>query len=366
MEQPQELVSEVKKEVKKTSFQYVIQEIENDISVFPTEAQEVIRRWLDGTTLKANEQGLMDKSINQWWQNKYGFPYVNKVARTEVIMRKYSSPTAQEEIANMHTLQEKLLAAFISKDGEEIGRLKAEYYEKFPDQLEGVEIIFGLENYLNDQAIVDSYKEEHKSFADIRDKFQSLTEYNFLLTHFIHNNRNDKEFLQKMWAVLEEIAKNRSGRDLDRFHMLQRGTVTQVATQRLFEEAGFRPRISHPAEDAFHAIDLWTDTAAIQIKGDNNKKADIVFLETDTIAFPGIEATKEEAKEQAETYHINSYMFQGAQKFHAKLSQYREFMQKDVKGYFLIVPHHKIDFVTGEPSDDMIQLVKERVQTELK
>ena len=366
MEQPGEFVSEIKKEIPRTPSRYIAEEIESDMSVFPEEAQDALRRFLDGGSLNTKERSLVDMSIYKWWFNKYGFPYTKKAARTEVIMRKYAKP---EEIAEVRTLQEELLGAFQEKNKGEIARLKQEYQEKYPDQLEGVEIIFGFENSLNDQEIVNSYKKEHKSFENIRDVFQSLTEYKFLLTHFVHSNRNDRAFLEKFWAVLEALAKKGGGKDLYQFLSLQRSTATQVATMRLFEEAGFNPHISHPAEDAFHAIDLWVDAAAVQIKGDSKKEAGISFFETGTVAFPGVgvgRKARRKFKKQAARYHINSYLFYQAQKFHVKLSRYREFTQKDIRGYFLIVPEHKVDLITGEPTPDLIQLIKERVNTELQ
>jgi len=361
MEQPNELVSAPKKESVKTPHRYILQEIENDISVFPEDVRDIINKLSDGQRLAKKEQSVFDVARNAWWINKYGFPYTQKAARNEVIMRKYAQP---DEIAKTRTLQEKFLAAYQAKDEEAITNLKHEYEEKYPDQLEGVEILFGFDRYLKEQGAIKIHRQRkpRESFAELRETFQSLTEFNFMITDFISNNSGDKKFLKKFWDILELMSSKR-GR-LDQFHMLQRGTVTQVATQKLFEQIGLNPKLSHPAEDAFHAIDLWVDTAAVQIKGAPRK--DAVFLETDTIAFPGIRANKETKKEQAKIYHINSYMFQEAQRFHARLSKYRQFMQKDVKGYFIIIPHHKIDFITGEPAPDLVQLVRDRVKTELK
>lgn len=362
LEQGDEFISALKNKEPKAPIQYVFQEIVEDLAVFSKKAQTAIKKLLEEEPLSPSERSTFDLARNQWWQNKYGFPYDNKAARNEVMVRKYAQP--EEAVAEAHTLQEKLLAAYKNQDDLTVENLKREYQEKYPDQLEGVETLFGLEQYFKDEDAVGAARNEKKNFEEISEVFQSITEYNFLLADFIYNNSNDKKFLTKFWDVLESIAAKK--KQLSQFHVLQRGTVTQVAILKLFEQVGLKTRLAHPAEDAFHAVDLWIDAAAVQIKGDWHKNAKPVFLETDTIAFPGIEMSKSEIKERAQIYHLNSYMFQAAQKFHAKLSKYKELTHKDVRGYFLLIPHQKVDFITGKPAPELVQLVKEHINTELK
>lgn len=366
MEQPKELVYAIEQEVPRSPREHIIQEIRNDLSAFSDSDQAIMEKMLSGEVLRKEEQQICDYARDKWWQDKYGFPYNNKAARTEVIMQKYAKP---QEIAAAHTLQDKLLQACGERNDAEIARLKQDYIEQYPDQLEGVEIIFGLEQYLKDQEAIDPDKQERKpTNKDARKIFQSITEYNFLLTHFIYNNSNDKAFLEKLWAVLGAMADRK--KELPQFHQLQRGIATQVATALILKELGLKPKLSHPSEDAFNAIDLWTDTAAVQIKGGKQRLIDNVFIETDTIAFPGIEATRkmtgEEKKELSKTYHINSHMFQEAQRFQTKLSKYNKLTGKNMRGYFFMIPYQKIDFVTGKPTPDLIATVKERMDAELK
>lgn len=345
---------EIKEQPKKGPNQYIDDEIIADMSVFPQDVQKIIQRGV-GAPMTATEQSRYHASKRQWWENKYGFPYEVRAARNELIMRKYAAPN---EVTAAHALQKELLDAYANDDKAGIEKLKRAYLEHYPDQLEGVEALFGLEQFFKDQSEIDASRAAGQRSKERAHLYQHVTEYNFLLTDFIRSNGDDKEFLQKFWEVLEALAQRTD--HLKMFHKLQRAIVTQVATGKIFEAIGEKPRLSHPSEDAFKAIDLWTEGAAVQIKGTTDRRAG--FLKTDEVSFPGIEITREDIKKQAKTYHINSHMFHEAQRFHAKLSEYRKLVKKDVEGYFLVVPYNKIDFITGEPAPDLIAFVKEQVQ----
>jgi len=349
------LSDEILEQVKSPA-EYIRAEMTADLSLFPTEAQELIRGGIGGAT--PEEQSTYAKARNTWWEKKYGFPYNSAAARHELIMRKYAS-ASERKMA--HTLQNDLLDAFKNKDIAKIAELRKLYIEKYPDQLEGVESLFGLKQFFEDQSAIDVSVAAGEELGKRTPLYQNLTEYNFLLTDFIGSNGDDKAFLQKFWGVLEVIA--REVEHMHVFQMLQRAIVTQVATGKIFEKLGEKTRLSHPSEDAFKSIDLWTDGGAIQIKGTSGKAA---FLKTDTISFPGIEVARKDVNEQAKTYHINSNVFNQAQRFHAKLSEYRKLIKKDVEGYFLVIPYNKIDFITGEPAPDLVEFVKKQISTELK
>lgn len=361
MEKPSEFVSEVvENEVNPISASaYIGAEIVEDISLFSTNERIIIEKWARGEKLSPKEQSSLALARNNWFLNKYGVPYEIKIARNEIISRKYAPP---EKLARATMLQKKMLGAIAKADTETLDQLKTEYGTEYPDQLEGVEAIFSLPQYFKEQETVNGVKKSGYS-EEIRPLFQSLTEYRFLLADFVLHNGGDKLFLGRFWKVMEEIAKKNN--KLGEFHKLQRSTTSQVAVNKIFDKLGFKPRLSHPSEDAFKAIDMWSDSdTAIQVKGQPGNK--VILMETDDVAFPGAEFKKEEQDGGEKTYHVNSYMSKMAQQFRSKLSKYGKLTNKQLKGLFIVIPYGKIDFITGEPSAELVQSVKERLSTELK
>ena len=144
-----------------------------------------------------------------------------------------------------------------------------------------------------------------------------------------------------------------------------------MAAYRIFEQLNLRPQLSHPVEDAFDSVDLWTDTAtrtaAVQVKSvGKRQEQDAMFVKTDSVVFPGMHVSEVQARKRVEQYHMNSYLFLEAQRFNAKLSKYKKRTGKNVEGYFVVIPYQKVDFITGEPDPGLVQLAKERINTELK
>src|SRR4051812_19099704 len=109
------------------------------------------------------------------------------------------------------------------------------------------------------------------------------------------------------------------------------------------------PKLSHPRDDAFNSIDLWSDAShAVQVKSTQEETPEIV--ETDEITFPGTEV-----RHEGGIGHFTSKLFHDAQRFRAKVDRYREIAHKpDLKGFFIVVPYSKVDFVTGEPDKELV------------
>ncbi len=133
--------------------------------------------------------------------------------------------------------------------------------------------------------------------------------------------------------------------------MFQRGVVTQVATHRIFKELGFNPKISHPDEDAFKKIDMWSDdTHAVQIKGSAHEAFGI--YETDEVGPAPVEISEDGKTRKLFDSQLRS--------FRTKLKSFGS----DVKGYFIVIPSDKLDFATGEPSRELIELVRKKIAPE--
>jgi len=330
VEMPTQPVESEKKRLKR----YLVQELEEDISIFSEKARGLIEKILAGEKLTRAENDVFIPERNTWWLDKYGFPFDQVQARDEILKRKYAP---QKELTKAQDLQKSLLDAMQAHDQQRIKELEEVYLREYPDQLEGVTILFEMANFLNLSVQVASDKEEFKAK---KDDFEYLTQYQFLLTDFIVYNGKDKAFMEKFWKVWAKIAQDQNL--LNEFNKLKRGIMSQVAVHRLFAELGFAPKLSHPREDAFDAIDIWTERGeVVQIKGTR------------------VPATQIEHKSTLK--YLNSYMFQEAQRFRAKLKRYNQRTGKDAKGYFVVIPYSKFDPITGEPDEDFVRQVKKEL-----
>lgn len=344
MENP--FIVEVKEvEQKLTPRQYLMQEMLEDISLFSAGAQKAIKELAKGNDNLDDELATALKDERDvWWMEKYGFPYKQKQARIEVLMRKYAPPA---EKAKAMELQRSLLEALKNDDQEKVKELQEMYFREYPDQLEGVTVLFELANF---NKLNKKVSEDRKEYKTQKSDFEELTQYQFLLTDFILYNSEDKEFMQNFWKVWAKISEDQNL--LREFNLLKRGILSQVAVHKLFDKLGYSPRLAHPREDAFDAIDIWTEAGdVVQIKGTDKNQP--VILESEEIAFPAVEV-----KDKGTLKYLNSFMMQHAQRFRTKLQRFNEKTHQAAKGYFVVIPYTKFDHITGEPDREFVERVR--------
>lgn len=195
-----------------------------------------------------------------------------------------------------------------------------------------------------------------------KDAVVESTQYQFLLSHFLLNNSNDKAALEVFWRRLSSRA--REAHALEKLEALRLSVLSQVAVLKSLKRLGFAPHIAHPDEDAFEAIDVWADeNAAVQIKG--ARHSDIAVEEADTLEFPGI-AMKSGGFER----HFNTrYTEEKFKKFSVKVNKYNEKYrtnpdQEKIKGYFIVVPEEHFSYTTGEPDEEFIETLRAKLAEE--
>jgi hypothetical protein len=157
-----------------------------------------------------------------------------------------------------------------------------------PESTERIAVISSFPSFLETgrKLKMDEIEDEDEILAAYRD----VTEFQFLITHYVVSQAENAQGLKEMWRQLKEISKSKN--EDQNFSMFQRGVVTQVATHRIFKELGFNPKISHPDEDAFKKIDMWSDdTHAVQIKGSAHEAFGI--YETDEIGPTPVEISED-------------------------------------------------------------------------
>lgn len=188
--------------------------------------------------------------------------------------------------------------------------------------------------------------EEIEDEAELRAAYRDVTEFQFLITHYVISQAEDPQALKEMWHTLKDVSRSKS--EEQNFSLFQRGVVTQVAIHRIFKELGFSPKISHPDEDAFKKIDMWSDEKhAVQVKGSAHEAFGI--YETDKIGPAPVEIPGEGNTRKLFDGQLRS--------FRTRLKSFGN----DVKGYFIVIPSDKLDFATGEPSRELVELVKQKI-----
>lgn len=193
--------------------------------------------------------------------------------------------------------------------------------------------------------------EEIEDDEELLAAYKDLTEYQFLITHHILSESENASSLKEMWRQLREIARQKE--EEQNFSIFQRGVVTQVAIHRVFKKLGFNPQFSHPKDDAFKKIDLWSDAKhAVQVKGSAHEAFGI--FETDEVGPSPVEISDDGKTKKLFDNALRS--------FKTKLKSFGD----DIKGYFIIIPSDKIDFTTGEPSEELVNLIKQKVSRQEK
>lgn len=259
-----------------------------------------------------------------------------------------------KEQESLENLPANFLSVFKSGDQEKIGLLKKRMLAENAESTEWVEAIFGIHELIEKQ--IEIYKKKEKrERIDPRD-FQDLTEYQFLIAHFVFTNRKNDEELIKFWMICNNIAD--TGRKKEVLNQLRSGIIGQVATARLLEESGANPSLSHPAEDAFKGIDLWANQGeeAFQVKGYNKTKKVHIF-ESDEISFPAVKTVMQKGGEDV-YFNGDEYNFLKFPSFRIKISQYRKLTGRNFKGFLVLMPRAGINRATGEPAPELVEQFK--------
>lgn len=188
--------------------------------------------------------------------------------------------------------------------------------------------------------------EEIEDDDELAVAYKDLTEYQFLISHYVISQGDNAPALEEMWRELRAVSESKG--EGPNFKMFRRGIVTQVATYRVFEELGLHPKNATPEQDAYKKVDLWSDDEhAVQIKGSAIEKFGI--YKTDEVSPTSVEISGGGGKRNVYDNDIRS--------FRTKVRSFG----KNFKGYFIVIPSDMIDFTTGKPKQELIELVRQEV-----
>ena len=329
------------------------EEFQRALPMFPSKDREVLQKAFSGQTLSKQETATLNTCRQDWWLESYGFPYEMKKQRRMMIRKKYMP---SQERFEAKELQEQMFSAYKSQNEEKIKELRKAYEERYPDQLEGVMALLDFVPFLETEKSLDALRVKGEGFTkEMASLLENLTQYQFLLTDFITTNSGNKDFLTLFWNTIEQIASDTD--NVRAFLKARRGVMGQVAAMKIFEAIGEHPKLSHPKEDAFRAIDGWIDThRALQVKAYQGATPEL--LETDAISFPAVITERNK-----EVRYASSHLAAEMNKFQMKVSKYKEIIgKKDLKGYLMVVPFGQFDFVTGEPNKEVVEFFRKKFE----
>lgn len=339
----------VSSQAEKIPNDYLIDEIMADSSDFVDSDYDVVIKFIRGAKQTEEQRAYAKNVLGGWWTFKYGFPFELKAEREEILRRKYAPNKEMRETA---LLQKELLAAIATRNEDKIRDLKRKYENEFPEQLEGVEVLFALPDLLKKTKTANDNRE--RGIRMETDFFKDLCESQFLITHFIMLNSGDKPFLNQFWQVMESIAERDGTRN--ELKIVRRGIVSQVSVDLILQELGMNPQLAHPREDAFEKTDMWIEcNIRVQVKSSIDI-AQPAVIKTDDISFPAIEVRQG-------SHFTPSYF--GSQYFH-EASQFRARIKKispGSEGLLLVIPSHMIDFVTGQPDEKLVEFFRGKIKT---
>jgi hypothetical protein len=283
------------------------EDIKNNLADFNEDDRRIMEKYVNGEEMTAGEKNQIFMIKSEWWKKERNC--YDDTERQQYLKEKFSGKNPFEQNEKTAKMQSDLLKAFKINDPAAIARLHQEYIARFPEQIEGVEALMGLNDYFeNDKKIPASriarkkHRDEMQRIAkdigvypaDSDEKFELALEYNrmfdqmkkmkkgyrdliqdqaayqTLIGDFVKNNVNNEEFLKKFWELNSEIGAAKGNyKDAER---LRAGVLSQVAIIHTLQSLGWNPRIVHPEEDAFKKTDLKLEIEErgpinLQIKG---------------------------------------------------------------------------------------------------
>lgn len=303
---------------------------------FSEEDREYIRDYVEGNWLTPYERSEVEHILRDWWKKSFDANFDDILSRNKILNGLEESPETD--------LQERYLEHVrFGLSEEENKKLKEQFIAKFPDQIQGIELLFGLKSTLESQIYLNENRTRTK-LAEVQSDIVGIVEYTNTLINFVQANRDDKEFLKVFWSILEEIAES-SGYKKE-YGGLKSGVLSHIGAHQVAEKLQLKPRTSKPTEDALRGIDEY------------GRHGEILQYKTkDSLRILRGEVSLDEKKNLNGVFE----MMNGLKVF----NEFREKMKKTIKTgnkrmqvfYFIEVPGGKINEVNGDLAKEILDEV---------
>jgi len=231
----------------------------------------------------------------------------------------------------------------------ELNAAKVRLAKEYPEELETLEAFFGIAALLALQKKIETDGREKFRTMDEKERrqfFMNLTEYRFLITHFIIENNDKPETLEKFWQFALGVAQVTETPQI--FERLKRSTLAQVAGFKILEAIGKKPKLATPEDDALKAIDIRiVGEETIQIAGTVRGRK---LREARKVAIPALKIEGDADQFFSTNMGENTDILADIGK-----------LPRKAKGYDMSIPYAEIDSITGKPSEGLINFFSRKL-----
>jgi hypothetical protein len=227
---------------------------------------------------------------------------------------------------------------------------------EYEQDLEGAMVMRDLTPFLRGQSAMEQPGVSHEEKMD---KVRSLTEYQYLLAHFVLERSGDDVYMRRFWKSAVTIAE-KAGKSADNITRLKIGVLSTVATIKALDSLGYEPELAHPEQDAYDAIDVWTgEHKALQIKGAGSE---LEVYRTDQVDFPAVRLDGSGESVKLISTSSTERLEKDLAKFATKVDNVSAREGRPVEGLFIRIPYSRIDHATGEPSAALVEELRQYLQ----
>ena len=261
------------------------------------------------------------------------------------------------DMVNNGDWQKRLIPALEEHNYLKFKQLRETYLNQYPEEQEMIEVFFDTLSSLSAQKQLR--KDKTLNREQRREKIKQLTEYEYLLTHFLVNNQN-KLILKNFWQRLEQIAT--IAKKEYEFKSMKQGVLGQVAIFLSLDRLGLDPQLAHPRLDMYDKIDLQIPESTNQ-----GREVEVQIKSSQKLSSPELFSSANVYPVSIETHNQDGYQditeqrfAQENKAFQIAVDRYKQQKHKNVKAYLIATPFSEIDHDTGEPSEKLIQFLENK------
>lgn len=237
--------------------------------------------------------------------------------------------------------------------------LRKKFLKEYPSEDLTVEIIFGVRDLARAEkelaATRDVSGEKRIPKERLEELLKDLTEWQFMTTNLIIHSRN-LDFIKDFWQTYGEIHKTFS----DQRETYKKGIIGQAGIYKTLEKLNFKPKLSHPREDAFEKTDLWVSYPGgkeMRVQAKYTSRVDKpLIISTEEISYPAIMLYGKERDTYISSKDIEEMM-------HLKeFCQRRSAREgKNTRAFYIAAPERSFNNLTGEPTPEFLKIVEEEM-----
>lgn len=233
-------------------------------------------------------------------------------------------------------------------------REKNRFIEKYPERAQEIEIFFDFpENCQIRQEIKDHVKWEKGTAPQ---KYENLTEWNFLTTNYLLHNIKNEKGAGKFWSALRPIAMKNFRDGFELWATAKSGNVAQTAAIAACEQ--FKPSQTTPFDDKVNAKDLILHSpyenqeVSVQVKTKKDME-ELDVTQVECINYPSI---------SVKDINFSTVNLNEAPHTKMPLELLKELYGKKKISFEIDLPKKMYNPLTGEPTEECIEKLGQKIE----